>query len=78
MDLYYDDELANQDDIIKLTVKKKETSGAGGAFVVGGFGDAGEDEGGPSEEEDRPPLEKVIETRWPKVTVDWNGSEPIL
>jgi len=25
-----------------------------------------------------PPLEFVIETRWPGVAVDWNGTEPIL
>jgi len=25
-----------------------------------------------------PPLECVIETRWPGVCVDWNGAEPIL
>lgn len=70
LDLYYYDELANQDDIIVLTLRP---SGPAKAF---GFVD------GPaaSEEpdEDKPPLEKVIETRWPRVTVDWNGAEPIL
>ncbi|UPR03501.1 DUF4205 domain-containing protein [Chloropicon primus] len=71
LDLYYYDELANQDDIIKLTVRPSRPS------LSPAFGDnlSLDDEG---EDEDRPPLEKVIETRWPKVTVDWNGSEPIL
>lgn len=37
------------------------------------IGDRGKCEG-----QNIPPLECVIETRWPGVKVDWNGTEPIL
>lgn len=30
------------------------------------------------EGEERPPLERVIVTKWGDVCIDWNGSEPIL
>lgn len=35
-------------------------------------------DGGKCEGQNIPPLECVIETRWPGVRVDWNGAEPIL
>ena len=65
IDLYYYDELANQDDIIHLTVSPNKIS----AF---------EEAAGDESSDDLPPLEKVIQTKWPKVNIDWNGSEPIL
>ena len=68
LDLYYYDELANQDDLIRLTVAADPERA--------GF--AGEEEEDRESMEDRPPLEKVIETRWPGVRVDWNGADPIL
>ena len=70
VDLFYYDELANQDDIVRLTVSPKKSFSAFAEDLGEGAGDEGSD--------DIPPLEKVIQTRWPKVRIDWNGSEPIL
>ena len=60
--LYYYDGLANQDKPIKLTFK------AGGA------------ESSPNRRDDDlvPPLERVLETRWPGFVIDWNDTEPLL
>jgi hypothetical protein len=33
---------------------------------------------GQSEAQLTPPLELVLETRWPGVAVAWNGADPIL
>lgn len=71
-DLYYYDELANQDNIIKLTVKT-DPKGGWTARVGDTMGDRGKCEG-----QNIPPLECVIETKWPGVKVDWNGADPIL
>lgn len=71
-DLYYYDELANQEHIIKLSVSK-DPKGGWTAKVGSTMGDRGKCEG-----HNIPPLECVIETRWPGVKVDWNGTEPIL
>ncbi|EFJ40624.1 hypothetical protein VOLCADRAFT_69278 [Volvox carteri f. nagariensis] len=61
-DLYFYDELANQD-----------PRGGWTARVGSSFGDRGKCEG-----QNIPPLECVIETRWPGVKVNWNGHDPIL
>jgi len=69
---WYYDQLAGQDAVIELTLE----SDAGGGHT----GRAGDSVAGrnASAEWGEPPLEFVIETRWPGVRVDWNGTEPIL
>lgn len=59
-------------DAIRLTVRK-DPAGGWTARVGESFGDRGKCEG-----QNIPPLECVIETKWPGVAVDWNGAEPIL
>lgn len=59
-------------DAIRLTVRK-DPAGGWTARVGQSFGDRGKCEG-----QNIPPLECVIETKWPGVAVDWNGAEPIL
>ncbi|KAG1664246.1 hypothetical protein FOA52_003499 [Chlamydomonas sp. UWO 241] len=71
-DLFYYDELANQDSVIRLSVAP-DPAGGWTARVGDSFGDRGKCEG-----QNIPPLECVIETRWPGVKVNWNGAEPIL
>ncbi|KAJ9528922.1 hypothetical protein QJQ45_000502 [Haematococcus lacustris] len=71
-DLMYYDELANQDDLIHLSVNH-DPQGGWTRRVGDSFGDRGKCEG-----QNIPPLECVIETRWPGVKVSWNGSDPIL
>ncbi|KAG2484736.1 hypothetical protein HYH03_016483 [Edaphochlamys debaryana] len=71
-DLFYYDELANQESLIKLSVSKCP-KGGWTARCGSTVGDRGKCEG-----LNIPPLECVIETRWPGVKVDWNGDEPIL
>jgi len=71
-DLVFYDGLANQDAPIRLSIKKSPTGGHSGR-VGDSFNDRGNTEGSLV-----PPLEYVIETRWPGVGVDWNGTEPIL
>ncbi|GFR47019.1 hypothetical protein Agub_g8703 [Astrephomene gubernaculifera] len=71
-DLFYYDELANQESIIRLSVAK-DPRGGWTARVGSTMGDRGKCEG-----QNIPPLECVIETRWPGVKVNWNGHEPIL
>eukprot|EP00798_Chlamydomonas_sp_ICE-L_P002615 gene2615-30938_t len=71
-DLFYYDELANQEAPIRLSLKV-DPRGGWTAKVGDSFGDRGKCEG-----QNIPPLECVIETRWPGVAVNWNGSEPIL
>ncbi len=61
-----------QEHIIKLSVSK-DPKGGWTAVVGSTMGDRGKCEG-----HNIPPLECVIETRWPGVKVDWNGTEPIL
>ena len=61
--VYYYDGLANQDKPIKLTLKAK--------------GD--ESRVSYRRNDDMvPPLEHVLETRWPGIVVDWNDTEPLL
>lgn len=62
--LYYYDGLANQDKPIKLTLK------AGDETIKHRI-DQGNDDM-------VPPLEYVLETRWPGAVVDWNDTEPLL
>ena len=62
INLYYYDGLANQDKPIKLTL---EAGGKGSSFHR-------------PDDDLVPPLERVIETRWPGVVVDWNDTEPLL
>ncbi|KXZ46708.1 hypothetical protein GPECTOR_41g672 [Gonium pectorale] len=71
-DLYYYDELANQEALIKLSVSKDPKGGWTGR-IGSTIGERGKCEG-----QNIPPLECVIETRWPGVKVDWNGTDPIL
>ncbi|KAG2430114.1 hypothetical protein HXX76_010213 [Chlamydomonas incerta] len=71
-DLCYYDELANMDAIIKLSVSK-DPRGGWTAKMGTTIGDRGKCEG-----QNIPPLECVIETRWPGVKVNWNGHDPIL
>mmetsp|Transcript_14732 Transcript_14732/g.21678 ORF Transcript_14732/g.21678 Transcript_14732/m.21678 type:complete len:555 (-) Transcript_14732:156-1820(-) len=61
-DLFYYDELARQEEVIRLTINPR-----------GGY--QGNDE---SDSELIPPIDKVVRTRWKGATIDWNGSEPIL
>lgn len=61
-----------QDSIIKLSVSK-DPRGGWTAKMGTTIGDRGKCEG-----HNIPPLECVIETRWPGVKVDWNGHDPIL
>ena len=71
-DLLYYDELANQEEVLRLTIKK-DPAGGWTARVGDSYADRGKCEG-----QNIPPLECVIETRWPGSTVNWNGAEPIL
>ena len=61
-----------QESLIKLSIKTDQQGGWTGR-VGDSFGDRGKCEG-----QNIPPLECVIETRWPGVVVDWNGADPIL
>ena len=58
--------------IIRLSVSK-DPKGGWTAKMGTTIGDRGKCEG-----QNIPPLECVIETRWPGVAVNWNGSDPIL
>lgn len=51
----------------------KDVRGGWTARVGDTIGDRGKCEG-----QNIPPLECVIETRWPGVKVNWNGHDPIL
>ena len=63
-DLFYWDMLANQDEVIRLTVTPN-TEGVALPDVN-------------DEKELIPPLDLVVRTKWPGCLVDWNGSEAIL
>jgi len=71
-DLLYYDELANQEELLRLSISS-DPRGGWTARVGDTIGDRGKCEG-----QNIPPLECVIETRWPGVKVNWNGAEPIL
>lgn len=62
VDLYYFDQLARQNDSIKLSV----TPGRLPGHLSTGF------------EEGESMIELCIRTKWKDATVDWNGTEPIL
>jgi ubiquitin carboxyl-terminal hydrolase MINDY-3/4 len=71
-DLVYYDGLANQEGRVVLSVR--ESAAGGWTRRVGeSAGDRGRWNG-----ENIPPLECVIETKWPGVEVHWNGTDPIL
>lgn len=66
-DLMYFDGLARQEEPIRLSVGRDPDGGHTGKYG----------ENRPLGEL-VPPLEFIIETRWPGSSVDWNGAEPIL
>lgn len=71
-ELCYYDGLANQEALIRLSLSR--APGGGWSSKLGSSAsDRGRYEGA-----NIPPLECVIETRWPDVQVDWNGCDPIL
>lgn len=64
--------LVLQDEVIRFTVTHSPSGGHTGR--------AGDSIGsrGATEGDLTPPMEFVIETRWPGVQINWNGTEPIL
>jgi len=72
-DLYYYDGLANQTEEIRFSITKSPTGGHTARAGGDSIGSRGAMEGDLT-----PPMEFVIETRWPGVNVDWNGVDPIL
>ncbi|DAZ98098.1 TPA: hypothetical protein N0F65_005260 [Lagenidium giganteum] len=62
IDLFYYDGLANQDEVIRLSVD---------AFAL-------EEKVKPKHDDLIPPLNLVIQTKWPLAAIDWNGVEPWL
>ncbi|GMH36080.1 hypothetical protein BSKO_03948 [Bryopsis sp. KO-2023] len=73
-DLMYYDGLANQEDVIRLTVLKCSEGG-----LSRRIGDSFSERANADEHGNLiPPLECVIETRWRGSIVHWNGCEPIL
>lgn len=70
--LFYYDQLASQEKVIELTIKESATGGHTGRAERSPGGRGGSGEWG------EPPIEFVLETKWPRIQVDWNGSEPIL
>ena len=74
--LAYYDGLASQEREVVLTLAHDPEgghTGRCGGDDVGSRAKAADAGGSPV-----PPLEYVIETRWPRVSVDWNGAEKIL
>mmetsp|Transcript_30963 Transcript_30963/g.100864 ORF Transcript_30963/g.100864 Transcript_30963/m.100864 type:complete len:586 (-) Transcript_30963:198-1955(-) len=67
-DLIYYDGLAKQDEVIRFTISR-DPEGGYTAKVGDSIGERGQMEG-----ELIPPLELVIETRWPGSKVCWNGA----
>ncbi|CAN0070860.1 unnamed protein product, partial [Phaeothamnion confervicola] len=63
---YYDDQLAQQDELIRLTI---DTRPPRPPPPPGDDGDGGQPV---------PPLDLVIRTRWEGAAVNWNGTDPIL
>lgn len=61
-ELFYFDGLANQDEVIRLSVHTHALP----------------ERVKPNHEDLTPPLNLVIQTKWPLATVDWNGVEPLL
>uniref|UniRef100_A0A0C3TJK1 Deubiquitinating enzyme MINDY-3/4 conserved domain-containing protein n=1 Tax=Guillardia theta (strain CCMP2712) TaxID=905079 RepID=A0A0C3TJK1_GUITC len=65
IDLYYYDELAKQDETIRLSVSWKNSNSHCGKGPMDPSIDL------------TPPLEHCIRTKWPQAVVDWNGSDPV-
>jgi len=64
IDLYWYDELGQQDEIVKLTI----TTGA-----------AGEDKAAADDDDEISPIDEMIRTKWgAQAHVDWNGAEKML
>ncbi|KAJ0392887.1 hypothetical protein ATCC90586_001233 [Pythium insidiosum] len=62
LDVFYFDGLANQDEEIRLTLTMSEST----------------TRNKPKPDELIPPLNLVLQTKWPRATIDWNGVEPLL
>ncbi|KAJ0395489.1 hypothetical protein P43SY_002461 [Pythium insidiosum] len=62
LDVFYFDGLANQDEEIRLTLTMSEST----------------TRNKPKFDELIPPLNLVLQTKWPRATIDWNGVEPLL
>jgi hypothetical protein len=76
-DLHYYDGLANQDEVIRLTIRPPTAA----ARTASDDTAAQQQKAAQPPEEDVdliPPLELVIRTKWAGASVDWNGAEPIL
>ncbi|RHY32799.1 hypothetical protein DYB32_002223 [Aphanomyces invadans] len=65
-DLFYYDGLANQDEVIRLTIQPLGLPGKPEKASAHQGGDL------------TPPLNLVIQTKWPRATVDWHSVEPLL
>lgn len=77
--LMYYDGLANQEQPILLTLSKRDLPNA--PQTLRGVDTHEEDSGGVQHQGDSPlvsPLEHVIHTKWPNVSIHWTGSDPIL
>ena len=61
-DLYYYDQLGHQDELIRLTVNPQKPPAPPGRAAYDLV----------------PPLDETLRTRWPKASVDWNGTDPLL
>lgn len=73
LDLFYYDGLANQDEVIRLSVDASRVA----------LGDNDDDKSkrgaGRARHDDLvPPLNLVIQTKWPRAAVDWHDVEPLL
>lgn len=68
-DLFYFDGLANQDEVIRLTVRPPASDPAPRA---------GATDGQAPDMDLVPPLNHCIRTGWPGADVDWNDTEPLL
>ena len=78
--LAYYDGLASQEDEIVLTLRYDANEGGhtGRREHAGHLNSSGSAADATAPAVPVPPLEYVIETRWPRVAVDWNDSEKIL
>lgn len=65
-DLFYFDGLAQQDEVIRLTVAPGTMRADPGAAAVSRHRDM------------TPPIDHVIRTKWKRATVDWHDVEPLL
>ena len=72
---YYYDELGRQDEPILLTL----TMTAEGVAAAAGMSDAEKEAAAAAWKEScTPPLELVVQSRWPGAVVDWGDTEPLL